>query len=340
MTTDGSGTAQLQARCSLLDVVEGFYLSQAVDFLHREGLLEQLAEPRVPAELAARAGLEADRFALLLEYLARRSDLVEEDGGRYRLGGAYGDGTLLAFQLDQYLGAYGPNVRLLGEALRSRRNASTLVDRDRHADAFGRLERPSFPMLPRVLAELEVRRLLDLGCGAGSLLLALARADDGFRGWGIDANPAMCARARERLAAAELDGRVTVIEADATDPAALEAAAAGIDAEIEAVSAVSLVNELFGDGGRPAVEWLGRLRAALPGRLLVVADYYGRLGRGPGTASRKVLLHDVVQVLSGQGVPPPDLDGWRRLYEDSGCRLLDSLAGEGDVPWLIHLVRL
>lgn len=324
-------------RHSLLDVVEGFYLSQAVDFLHRAELLEHMAEPRAPAELAARTGLEEERLVLLLEYLARRSDLIEEHEGRYRRGGEYGDGSLLAFQLDQYLGAYGPNACHLHEALRSRERAASLVDRDRHARAFGRLERPSFSMLPRVLAGLEIRRLLDLGCGTGSLLLALARADEEFRGWGVDANPGMCERARERLTAAGLADRVTVAEGDATDPASVLDGAVG---EIEAVTAASLVNELFAAGGQPAVRWLERLRSLLPGRLLVIADYYGRLGRGRANASRRVLLHDLVQVLSGQGVPPPDLDGWRRLYEESGCRLLDALAGEGDIPWLIHLVRL
>jgi SAM-dependent methyltransferase len=330
-----------EPRRSLLDVVEGFYLSEAVDFLHRSRLLDQLAAPRAPAELAASTGFEEERLALVLEYVARRSDVVDEVEGRYRRGGAYGDGALLAFELDQYLGAYGPNVRRLHEALSSRQSASSLVDRDRHARAFGRLERPSFSMLPGVLAGLEVHRLLDLGCGTGSLLLAMARADSGFRGWGIDASPAMCARAGERLAAAGCDDRVAVLEGDATDPAAVLAAAGdGVAAEVEAVTAASLVNELCGDGGRPAVEWLRKLRSVLPGRLLVIADYYGRLGRGSVPASRKVLLHDLVQVLSGQGVPPADLAGWRRLYEEAGCRLLDAHDGEGEIPWLIHLVRL
>ena len=54
--------------------------------------------------------------------------------------------------------------------------------------------------------------LLELGCGTGRLLLPMARA--GFDVTGVDASLAMLERARDRLAGAELAGRVTLVRDD------------------------------------------------------------------------------------------------------------------------------
>ena len=62
------------------------------------------------------------------------------------------------------------------------------------------------------------------------------------------------------------------------------------------------------------------LRQALPGRPLLLSDYYGRLG-SDAEEQRETLLHDFVQLISGQGVPPPGLDEWRAIYAEAGCRL-------------------
>jgi SAM-dependent methyltransferase len=63
------------------------------------------------------------------------------------------------------------------------------------------------------------RRVLELGCGTGRLLLPLAEA--GAQVVGMDASPAMLARARRRLAHAprELSERVELREGDMRDPA-------------------------------------------------------------------------------------------------------------------------
>jgi len=58
--------------------------------------------------------------------------------------------------------------------------------------------------------------VLEIGCGTGRVLLPIARA--GVRITGLDASRQMLERLRQRLAAepAEVRGRVTVVEADAT----------------------------------------------------------------------------------------------------------------------------
>jgi SAM-dependent methyltransferase len=58
-------------------------------------------------------------------------------------------------------------------------------------------------------------RALDLGCGIGGSLLALARAlGAGLRGVGVSISPTQIRLARARAAALRLDGRCTFLEAD------------------------------------------------------------------------------------------------------------------------------
>lgn len=69
------------------------------------------------------------------------------------------------------------------------------------------------PVKERLAAAAEVRpgmRLLDLGCGTGTLLAAIARSRNGALLSGIDADPRMLERAREKLA--RFDSAIELIE--------------------------------------------------------------------------------------------------------------------------------
>ncbi|MFB7619147.1 methyltransferase domain-containing protein [Kitasatospora sp. NPDC056181] len=323
-------------RWTALDLVEGFHLAHAVAALHEEGILAALDRPGPAEHLAERAGLDAAWLATLLDYTAARTELLEHTPDGYRATPHY-DAHARGL-LDQYIGAYGPNARQLRALLREPRHAAATVDRARHADAFAGFDRsPALGLMAEVIAQLGLGRLLDLGCGTGTLLMDLAGRDPDFTGWGVDANAAMCGRARRRLAEAGLAGRVTVLHGDCSH---LESApAAGIREQVETLSAASLLNEFFADGRAAAVGWLRRLRELFPGRALIVADYYGQVGRREPPWPRMHALHDVVQVISGQGVPPGDRAGWVEVYQEAGC-LPVHLIEDGRGTFFVHILRL
>ena len=81
------------------------------------------------------------------------------------------------------------------------------------------------------------------------------------------------------------------------------------------------------------------LSGDLPGRALLVSDYYGCLGQRDGRWFPKTALHDFVQVISGQGVPPPNLESWQAIYADAGCGLVHALEDD-NASGFIHIVRL
>jgi hypothetical protein len=100
-----------------------------------------------------------------------------------------------------------------------------------------------------------------------------------------------------------------------------------------------VVNEMFGRGPSSVTAWLMKLRKLLPGRPVLIADYYGRLGFPEIPADRYTMLHDFVQLISGQGIPPPRLEEWQDVYHSAGCRLVHVTEDSASTRFL-HIVVL
>jgi len=66
----------------------------------------------------------------------------------------------------------------------------------------------------KLLKERGLRRVLDLGCGAGRHLVFLAK--EGFEVFGLDSSPVALELSRERLAEEGLTARVELVQADMT----------------------------------------------------------------------------------------------------------------------------
>jgi SAM-dependent methyltransferase len=325
----------MSARRSTFDLVEGFQLAHAVRTLDELGVLASLARPRRPRELGARHGLDAEMLAGILEYVAARTDLVRRTGERFVATPRYADDA--RFLLRLYVGAYGSSAATLGDLLRRPSAAPRAVDRARQARAFEAVDGRALGFLPSLIRQLGFDRVLDLGCGTATLLLELARENASFTGWGLDASRHMCASARARIRAARLGQRVRVLEGDCR--ALRTALPARLRAEIRAVTACNLVNEMFAGGDDAAVAWLRGLRRLLPGRPLLIADYYGRLGSTRGPIDGLTVLHDYAQLISGQGVPPASAARWRAVYRDAGCRLVHVI-DDSTTTRFIHLLQL
>jgi SAM-dependent methyltransferase len=324
------------------DLVEGFYLSHVVYHLHRRGILERLGANSSPGEVAAEHGYDPDLLRALLEYVHQRTDVLRRDGrDGYSLNPKYTSYDSFGFHLDKLIGAYGPPLTRLDEALHSPSASSGLVDRSMLARAFCELDAGNAALPAQIVRQWQVRSLLDLGCGPGALLIELASSDSAFRGVGIDVNAQMCMVARDRVAAAGLADAVRIVQADVREVSAH--LGTGERDALEAVHGRSLLNEFFGDGPEEASKLVGELRRLLPGRLFFVGDYYGKLGyvRRVNGSYGATLAQDVAQVMSAQGVPPPDLASWAEVYARAGAELLHAYEGENaGVAVFVHVVRL
>jgi ubiquinone/menaquinone biosynthesis C-methylase UbiE len=126
-------------------------------------------------------------------------------------------------------------------------------------------------------------RVLDVGCGTGTLAIAAARAAPEVQVSGLDADPAILSRARDKAGAAGLS-----VAFDEGMSTALPYADASFDAVLSTLFFHHLPD---GDKHRTARELVRVLR---PGGRLVVAD----LGR-PHDPLMRVAVRATVQLLDG-----------------------------------------
>jgi ubiquinone/menaquinone biosynthesis C-methylase UbiE len=138
----------------------------------------------------------------------------------------------------------------------------------------------------RVLAHAALRpgeRVLDVGCGTGTLALAAVRAEPGIEITGLDADPAILERARHKATAAGVD-----IEFDEAMADAMPYPDASFDAVLSTLFFHHLPDEVKAGTAK-------QIRRVLrPGGRLVVAD----LGR-PHDPLMRVAVRATVQLLDG-----------------------------------------
>jgi hypothetical protein len=113
--------------------------------------------------------------------------------------------------------------------------------------------------------------------------------------------------------------------------------------QTDIIVASNLLNEFFGSEGVPAVRLLRKLKRYFPGRSLLVVDYYGVLGTAHQADASLThnYVQDMLQLFSGQGVPPSTYRQWQKIYRQADCE--SKLVYEGKnsgVNWFIHQVML
>ncbi len=322
---------------SIEEIAEGFYLASVVRGLYRIGVIQALQSSTSASKLSKHFQIDEDLLAGSLDYLVARSNLLIRDSENYRLRVNL---EQLHYFVCQYLEAYGPAVLRLDTVMADPATALSFVKFDAHSQAFSNQTRSSIPALPKLIRRFKCQSLLDLGCGAGSLLIALAEAIDEFVGWGVDLNPAMCAQAQTKINDKGFADRIFIHCADATQINELSSLPINFD-EIQSVSMSSLLNELLYPGTEKAADFLAELRLLIPGRIAFVADYYGRLGSSLKGCSHG-LLHDYVQLLTGQGIPPHTCEEWQYIYRQADCQLIHAYESseQGEIAYFIHLLKL
>jgi hypothetical protein len=318
---------------SILDVIEGFYSGNVLEALEGLGIIESLRTAISVPDLARRHRVDAAILEAALNFVAR-TNLVAQRSGKFFLTRNYD--SHVKFMLHQYLGTYGRNALALAAILRDPALGEAAVNRRRHAMAFAQIGVAEASIMADLISQLEFNYILDLGCGTGTLLANLAMRDLKFVGWGLDANPWMCAEARKRIVSARAMRRVKVFEGDCR--MVERSVPARIRKGVRAICSVSVANEFFGKGVESAVQWLAGLKAEFPGRVMLLGDYYGRPGKRD-TRSREVQLHDFVQTISGQGVPPANLRAWKKIYQSARCQLCYAFHFKNS-PFFVHLLHL
>jgi SAM-dependent methyltransferase len=162
------------------------------------------------------------------------------------------------------------------------------TDERRRADAIARLydldlsEFDADVDLYVALAQRTGGPILELAIGSGRIAVPLAEA--GHQVLGVDLDPAMVARARTRIQAADAADRIELVEGDMATAASIDAVVRGGPYRLAILALQSILILNTPDGQKAVVEQMARLLA--PGGLAVVdtwlptpADLVGFDGR-------------------------------------------------------------
>jgi SAM-dependent methyltransferase len=296
----------------VFDIMRGHVISTVFASLEMNGVLADLAAKGL------RAGDVGENHFLTeatLRYLAQRG-VVRTDGDVYRLT----DFGKELYEERGYLvwlsGGYGEALHRFGDLLSGRRRFRTDIDRDVRWVAVGSAlvgQKDLVPEVMEVLREIEFDRVADLGCGNGHFLIGVCRAVGG-EGIGVDISRDACAEARQEVARAGLDDRITIVQADARDPGNI----AGLDG-VQLVVTFFFLHEVLEAGHDVLVDYLGQLAGRLPSRAyLLTAEITPpeREHNAPELLSPEYVLTQafMTQDLLGE-------EGWRQAFTESGFQV-------------------
>jgi SAM-dependent methyltransferase len=216
----------------------GFYRSWLIYLGIELGLFARIRDSReagvTPDELAAATGMHPDAVGAWA-WATDAHDLTRFDDGRLTIDEDIA-GILLDDQRAEFLGGQFVHAVVAsmdwGGIEDFFRSGQPIVHRpDRYRAAIERLTRQDIAVffqevlaaLPQLVAELSRGgRVVDIHCGGGRWLVAMARRFPRLELVGIEAEPDSVARARSTVEAEGLAERIEIREGSATDPGAPE----------------------------------------------------------------------------------------------------------------------
>jgi demethylspheroidene O-methyltransferase len=305
---------------AMFSIISGFVQSQVLMAIVELDLLTQLDQPRLPAELAGRAGVTADRMAMLLQAGAALGLFARMRDGRYRLaprGAAFravpGLSAMVRHHAVLYRDLSDPVAFLRGETRTELAEfwpyvfgAAGAVDpevtatySDLMADSQGLVAADTLALVNLSGS----RMLLDVGGGSGAFLAAVGQAHPSLQLALFDL-PAVAPQAESRLRHAGVWSRTTLHSGSFRD-----------DPLPQGADTISLIRVLYDHSDNTVAALLAKVHAALQsgGQLIISEPMSGGAQPDPATdvyfafytaamrTGRTRSLAEIAELLRGAG---------------------------------------
>lgn len=297
------------------ELISSMHLCMSIYAFVESGCLERLRarEWASPVEILGEGDTDTGRG--FLRYL-RVCGVLDRREGCYRLSPK---GTLLTSEISLarlgfYLEAYAPVTARMTDLITNKVEYGRDVTR-----AGGALSRHSgtvatvsyVGLVAEALSDRQPRRILDIGCGDGSLILQLCARLPELSGAGIDISRAAVDNARADSERGGLADRTNFEVADAFAPDTWSEKAA----EADVLVGVGVMHELFRDGEDAVIAVLDRLADVLTeGKVFLLGEPELRYDNRENDSD-----FFLVHVLTGQGIPR-DRTAWLDVFRRSRLR--------------------
>ena len=309
----------------------GFTLSYILHALIESGVMKELRAAGEAGltthQLAETLGLEASLLDGILCYLVVADSVVERHGEGYRLGarGTWVFDDHVTTGLGVIIDAYGCVMQELLPALtKKKRYGVDFVRSGKHvAEVSVRTSRKNQQVIVRECARLGVTKVMDLGCGAAGVIIALCRSSPKMSAVGLEIDADALAFARENVVAAGLTSRVSFVQGDMSKPE--EFADRPEMKDVQAFNCIMVLHEMFRAGDEAVIDILRRYKRFFPGRYFflgeVVAWTDEQFRAGEPIDIGRLWYQHLMHPLSLQGLPATH-EKWLSVFERAGVELL------------------
>lgn len=308
------------------EIISSMHLCHAVFALADSGILDNLRNGKRRPDEGLLEGVVEKIGKDFLEYLVQRGVLDRRtDGFALSRKGELLTSDVALARLGVYLESYGSVVSRLNELLTGKAVYGT--DVHRNGGPLGKHSATMFslfhtPVLVEAMRGRGVARMLDIGCGGGSLLVDACKRDPEFTGIGLDIDADAIEEAK-RLARQEgVADRLEFVVGDAFDPQRWPEVCLSADG----LCIVSALHELFRDGEQAVIGMLNAYRAMLPEqKILLVGEPEIRYDAKDNDDD-----FYLVHILTNQGLPRKRA-AWLEVFEKTEleCRRVYSRPGAG-----------
>jgi SAM-dependent methyltransferase len=293
------GTWQDFQLSSMPDLLGSLHLCHAIHALAKSGLLDRLRSGHHSTETGLLDGMNQRISSNVLRYLALKG-VLEQWQGTYRLTrrGALLTSEISLARLGFYLEAYGPVVQRTDDLMTGQAAYGTDVHRSngplsRHcATIFAKYYTP---IILETMRDRGAKRILDLGCGGGQLLVDACLNDPEITGVGLDIAPAAVEIARDLARSHGLEDRLDFVVADAFDPTTWPEVCSGA----EVITGIGVLHEQFREGDKAVVDILNAYADFLTGEKMLLIGEPEPFYDDRENDSEFFLMH----VLTDQGFP-------------------------------------
>ena len=225
-------------------------------------------------ELAEKCGLDAALLSGVLNYLVVADSVVVRDGEKFRLGsrGTWAFDEHVISGLGVIIDAYGCVMQELLPALKKeKRYGVDFVRSGKHvAEVSIRTSRKNQQVVVRECNRLGITKLVDLGCGAAGVIIALLRSGPKMRCVGLEIDDDALNYARDNVVAAGLADRVAFVAGDMGKPE--EFANKPEMQDVQAFNCIMVLHELLRNGEEAVVDLLRRYKKLFPGRYFFLGE--------------------------------------------------------------------
>jgi len=307
----------------------GYARSFIIFALHETGVFEKLRDSGAKSseELATECNINGHLLDGVLNFLCFADKILEKKDNKFSLTEKGREWLFSDMVLAMTYGAIGAYSCLLYELLPALRGEKRYgKDFIRKGDLIARgsylTGKANYPWVVEELKKLGVKKVADLGCGSADILINFCKLDPELMGVGIDISPDALKEASMRIRDANLSNRITLIEADLTNPETYEKEIP----DVEAFNAIMVFHEFLRDGEEYVVELFKNMKKAFSGRYLFLGEFNRISDEEFKNMPYPDRIHPlfyqyIIHPLTWQGLPI-EKERWQAIFRKAGLKIL------------------